>query len=78
MHFCPHLCAPDKTSQSVTLPEIALDQACLRPEFLIVGLSEKKVYLGVMNILSILLSLEPICHNTHRIDDLQVLQSPHR
>jgi hypothetical protein len=56
------LCTPGKTSRSVTHPEIAPDQARLTPEFFVGGLLEKKVYLGGMSILSILLSLEPECH----------------
>jgi hypothetical protein len=32
-------------------------------EFFIAGLSKKKVYLDVMSILSIIVSLEPACHN---------------
>jgi hypothetical protein len=63
VHFCPDLCAPGKTSQSVTHPEIAPGHACLTSEFYAVRLSEKKVYLGGMSIQSILLSLEPGCHN---------------
>jgi hypothetical protein len=62
------LYAPEKTSQSVTHPEIAPNQARLTPEFFSVGLSEKKVYLGGISILSILLSLEPEYHNPVLID----------
>jgi hypothetical protein len=62
MHICPHSYAPEKTSWSVTHPEIALDQARLTPEFFAGGLPEKKVYLDSMCILSILLSLESGCH----------------
>jgi hypothetical protein len=40
-----------------------MSQACLTSEFFSVGLPEKKVYLDGMNILSILLSLKPGCHN---------------
>jgi hypothetical protein len=47
----------------VTHPEIALDQARLTSEFFSVGLLEKKVYLGGMSILSILLNLESGCHS---------------
>jgi hypothetical protein len=43
-------------------PEIASGQACLTIEFFAGGLPEKKVYLGGMSILSILLSLESGCH----------------
>jgi hypothetical protein len=35
----------------------------LNPEFFAGELPEKKIYLGSMSILSILLSLEPGCHN---------------
>jgi hypothetical protein len=62
MHFCPHLYTPRKTSWSVTHPEIALGQARLTPKFFADELPEKKVYLGSMSILSILLSLESGCH----------------
>jgi hypothetical protein len=47
----------------VTHPEIVLGQARLTPEFFIGELLEKKLYLGGMSILSILLSLELGCHN---------------
>jgi hypothetical protein len=57
------LCTPRKTSQAFTHPEIALSQARLTLEFFVGELPEKKVYLGDMSILSILLSLEPGCHN---------------
>jgi hypothetical protein len=63
MQVCPYLCTFGKTSQSVTYPKIAPGQERLTPEFFTGGLSEKKVYLGGMNILSILLSLESGCHN---------------
>jgi hypothetical protein len=63
VHFCPHLCTPEKTSRSVIHPEIASGQARLTPEFFARGLLKKKVYLGGMSILSILLSLELGCHN---------------
>jgi hypothetical protein len=69
MHFCPHLCTPEKTSRSVTHPEIALSQARLTLEFFTGGLSEKKVYLGSMSTLSILLSLESGCHNPPPLED---------
>jgi hypothetical protein len=62
------LYAPEKTSRSVTHSEIAPNQTGLTPEFFSVGLSEKKVYLGGMSILSILLTLEPECHNLVLID----------
>jgi hypothetical protein len=63
MYFYPHLCTLEKTFQSITHPKIALRQAHLTPEFFIVGLPEKKVYLGHMSILSILLSFKIGCHN---------------
>jgi hypothetical protein len=44
-----------------THPEIAPGQTYLTPEFYIVGILKKKVYLGGTSILSILLSLEPGC-----------------
>jgi hypothetical protein len=47
----------------VTHPKIAPGQARLTPEFFTGGLPKKKVYLGGMNILSIILSLETGCHN---------------
>jgi hypothetical protein len=53
------LCASGRTSQSVTHLEIAPGLARLTPEFFAVGLLEKKIYLGCMSILSILLSVEP-------------------
>jgi hypothetical protein len=62
MHICPHSCAPEKTSWSVTHPEIAPSEARLTPEFFAGGLPEKNVYLDSMNILSILLSPESGCH----------------
>jgi hypothetical protein len=43
--------------------EIAPDQACLTTEFFAGGFPEKKVYLGGMSILSIILSLKLGCHN---------------
>jgi hypothetical protein len=63
MYFCPHLCALGKTFWSAIYPEIAPDQIRLTSEFFVVGLLKKKVYLGGMNILSILLNLKPRCHN---------------
>jgi hypothetical protein len=57
------LCTNGKTYQSITHPEIAPSQACLTPEFIAVGLPEKKVYIGGTSILSILISLEPGCDN---------------
>jgi hypothetical protein len=59
VHFYIHLCTPEKTSWSITHPEIAPGQARLTLEFFIVGLLKKNIYLDVMSILSILLSLEP-------------------
>jgi hypothetical protein len=53
----------------ITHPEIALGQACLTPKFFTVRLPEKKVYLGGISILSILLSLEPRCHNSPPLED---------
>jgi hypothetical protein len=47
----------------VTHPEIAPSQARLTPEFFAGGLPKKKLYLGGMIILSILLNLESGCHN---------------
>jgi hypothetical protein len=41
---------------------IALGQACLTQDLFIGGLPEKKVYLGGMRILSILLNIESGCH----------------
>jgi hypothetical protein len=58
-----HLCAPEKSSQSVTHPEIALGQTCLTLKFFAVGLLKEKVYLDGMSILSILLNIESGCHN---------------
>jgi hypothetical protein len=58
MHFCLHLCTLGKISWSVTHLEIALGQARLTLEFFSVGVPKKKVYLGGMSILSIILSLE--------------------
>ena len=69
MHFCPHSCASGQTSRSVTHPEIALVQVRLTLEFFTVVLPEKKVYLGGMSILLILLSLEPACHNPPPLED---------
>jgi hypothetical protein len=45
----------------------------LNPEFFSVGLLEKKVYLGGMSILSILLTLESGCHNIHVVVDILAL-----
>jgi hypothetical protein len=50
-----------KIFRSVTHHEIALGQACLTLKFFRVGLPEKKVYLGGMSIVSILLSIELEC-----------------
>jgi hypothetical protein len=58
------LCTLGKTSRSVTHPKITPGQARLTPEFFAGGLSEKKIYLGGISILSILLSLEIGWHNT--------------
>jgi hypothetical protein len=55
MHFTPHSCALRKTSQSVTHPKIILGQARLTLKFFAVEFQEKKVYLGGISILSILL-----------------------
>jgi hypothetical protein len=69
VHFCPHLCAPRKTFRLVTHPEIAPSQALLTPKFFAVGHPEKKVYIGGIGILSILVSLEPVfstCMTLHR------------
>jgi hypothetical protein len=52
-----------KTSWSITHPEIAPGQARLTLKFFAGGLPKKKVYFGGMSILSIILSLEPRCHN---------------
>jgi hypothetical protein len=57
MHFYSYLYALKKTSQSISHPKIALNQARLTPKFFQVGL-QKKIYLDGMNILSILLRLE--------------------
>jgi hypothetical protein len=51
----------------VTHPEIAPAQARLTPEFFTGGLLKKKVYLGGMSILSILLNLESGCHNVGKL-----------
>jgi hypothetical protein len=48
----------------VTHPEIASGQAHLTSEFFIIGVQKKKVYLGGMRILSILLTLELGCHKS--------------
>jgi hypothetical protein len=63
------LCAPGKTSRSITHPEIALGQVRLTLKFFAVGLLEKKVYHGGMSILSIILSLESGCHTDTMLDD---------
>jgi hypothetical protein len=57
------MCTPKKTSQSITHPKIASGQACITLKFFVGGVLEKNVYLGSINILSILLTLEPLCHN---------------
>jgi hypothetical protein len=61
------LSTPEKTSRSVTHPEIALGQARLTSEFFSIGVPEKKVYLDGMSILSIILSLESGCHALDRV-----------
>jgi hypothetical protein len=63
MYFCPHLCTSEKTSRMVIHPEIAPSQARLTPKFFAGGLPKKKLYLGGMIILSIILNLESGCHN---------------
>jgi hypothetical protein len=50
------LCAPGNTSRSVTHPEIAPGQARLTPEFFAGGLPKKKLQLGGISMLLILLS----------------------
>jgi hypothetical protein len=50
------LCAPGKTSRSVTHPEIAPGQARLTLEFFADGLPEKKLQLSGISMLLILLS----------------------
>jgi hypothetical protein len=45
-------------------PEIALGQAYLTLKFFTVEFTEKKVYLGDMSILSILLNIESECHRS--------------
>jgi hypothetical protein len=67
MHFCPNLWAPKNTSWLVIHPEIAPGEGRLTSEFFTVGLLKKKVYLGGMSILSILLSLEPGCQRRHHV-----------
>jgi hypothetical protein len=52
------------------------NQARLTPEFSIGGLPEMKVYLGGMSILSILLSIEPGCHNPPPLEDLVLISQP--
>jgi hypothetical protein len=47
----------------VTHPKIILVQARLTPKFFTVELLKKKICLGSMNILLILLNLELRCHN---------------
>jgi hypothetical protein len=69
VYFCPHLCTPGKTYRLVTHPEIAPGQARITLGFFAGGLPEKKVYLGGMSILSILLSLESGCHNPPPLED---------
>jgi hypothetical protein len=50
------LCAPGNTFRSVTHPEIAPGQARLTPEFFADRLLEKKLQLGGISMLLILLS----------------------
>jgi hypothetical protein len=50
------LYAPGNTSRSITHPEIAPGQARLTPEFFADGLPEKKLQLGGISMLLILLS----------------------
>jgi hypothetical protein len=38
VRFCPHLCTPGKTSQSITHVEIAPDQTRLTLEFFVIVL----------------------------------------
>jgi hypothetical protein len=64
VHFYPHLCTPRKTFWSVINPKIALGQARLTPEFFAGGLPKKKVDLGGMSILLIILSLKSECHTS--------------
>jgi hypothetical protein len=64
------LCTPGKTSRSVIHPEIAAGPARLTPEFFASGLPKKKVYLGGMSILSILLSFESGCHKSSFLNDV--------
>jgi hypothetical protein len=46
-HFCPHSCAPGKTSRLVTHSKIVSGQACLTKEFFAVGLLEKRYTLVI-------------------------------
>jgi hypothetical protein len=48
--------------------EIALGQVRLTPEFFAGGLPKKKIYLGGISILSILLSLKLGCHKVEECD----------
>jgi hypothetical protein len=57
------LCAPGNTSRSVTHPEIAPGQARLTPEFFAGGLPEKKLQLGGISMLLILLSRGDVTEN---------------
>jgi hypothetical protein len=75
VHFYSHLCTPEKTYRSITHSEIASDQARLTPEFFAYGFLEKKVYLGGMSILLILLSLESGCHNPPPLEDRRPCRS---
>jgi hypothetical protein len=58
-----------KIFRSVIHPKIALGQPRLTPKFFTIGLPEKKVYVTGMSILSILLSLEPGCHNSPLLEN---------
>jgi hypothetical protein len=61
--LCPHSCAPEKTSQSVTHPKIALGQARLTLGFFRDRLPKKKMHFIGMSTLLILLSLGPGYHH---------------
>jgi hypothetical protein len=54
VYFYPHLCTPEKTSRSVTHPEIALGQTRLTLKFFADRLPKKKVYIDGKSILSII------------------------
>jgi hypothetical protein len=57
------LCAPEKTSRSVTHPKIALGQARLTQSFFRDMLPKKKMHLIGMSTLLILLSVGPGYHH---------------